>query len=184
MSNSINQAMSLAGHQRLARVIHLTLAAPLVVFLILCYLVIPLLPPTDKQITFMPFFLGFSLICAVVVDSLTFMRLRVHLHPLPKKLLRLPPSKEDVKKGWTLGVISWILANLYVALGAFEAIGTRDFSKMIPFFILGCISLIRCRPRLQMFIAPLKIDETQRDSELKESDIEFNVNTDESGDLK
>ena len=166
MSDSINQAMSLAGHQRLARVIHLTLAAPLVVFFILCYLVIPLLPPTDKHITFMPFFLGFSLICAVVVDSLTFMRLRVHLHPLPQKLLRLPPLKEDVKKGWTLGVISWLLANLYVVLGAFEAIGTRDFSKMIPFFILGCISLIRCRPRLQMFIAPLNLEKVETDSKI------------------
>ena len=157
MSDSTHQAMSLAGHQRLARVIHLTLAAPLVVFLILCYLIIPLLPPTEKNITFMPFFLGFSLLCSVVVDSLTFMRLRVHLHPLPKKLLRFPPLPKDVKRGWTLGIVSWILANLYVVLGAFEAIGTRNFSNIIPFFLLGCISLIRCRPRLQMFIAPLPL---------------------------
>lgn len=148
-------SFNLAEHQRLARVIHLTLAAPLLVFVILCYWVIPLLPPTDKQISFMPFFLGFSLICAVVVDSLTFMRIRGHLHPIPKKVLRFPPPSDEVKRGWTLGIISWLLANFYVVLGAFEAIGMREFSKIIPFFLLGCISLIRCRPRLQLFIAPL-----------------------------
>ena len=155
LQKASESSMTLAGHQRLAKVIHLTLSAPPIVFVILCYFVIPWLPPTEKRISFMPFFLGFSLLCAVVVDSLTFMRLRKHIHPIPRKMWRFAPPVEEMKRGWTLCLISWGLANLYGVLGAFEAIGMRDLSKMVPFIGLSLISLIRCRPRMSTFIAPV-----------------------------
>ena len=149
------QTMSVQGHFRLSRTLYFIAMIPPLGLAGLCAWLLPQLPAiTPKQIvSFEIPFIGFTLLSAVLCDTMFYMRLRrFKALPTLSELAEIPPSHE-VKKGWRACVVSWGLVQVYALLGVMEAFFTRQESALFPFMIFAAITMFRCRPRHGLFAA-------------------------------
>ena len=148
--------MSVEGHQRLARTLHLTACLPPLGMVGITMWLLPQLPPLPpERITSLELpFLGVCFLSAILCDTTFYLRLRrFRALPLVSERARIPPLQE-ARRGWIACGVAWCLAQLYIILGVTEVFLSRKESAMWPFAIFTAITLYRCRPRHGLFAAP------------------------------
>lgn len=149
------QAMSVKGHFRLSQTIYFTAMALPLVLAGLCAWLLPQLPEISPEqiVSYEIPFIGFTLLSAVLCDTMFYLRLRrFRALPTISELAEIPPLKE-VKSGWRACVVAWGLVQIYALLGVMEAFFTRQESALFPFMIFAAITMFRCRPRPGLFAA-------------------------------
>ena len=147
------EAMTVQGHQGLARTIYVIAMIPPVGLAILCSWLLPQLPKIQESqlLSFEIPMLGFTLLSAVLCDTMFYLRLkRFRALPTRSELSTIPPSLE-VKKGWRACLVAWGLVQVYALFGVMETFFTREESAMFPFMIFAAITMYRCRPRAGLF---------------------------------
>jgi hypothetical protein len=145
--------MSVKGHYQLARTLYFIAMLPPLGLAGLCVWILPQLPPIteDQLMSYETIFLGFTLLSAVLCDTLFYLRLRrFRALPTRSEIATTPPLSE-VKKGWRACAVAWGLVQLYAFLGVCEAFFTREASGLLPFLIFAAITMFRCRPRHGLF---------------------------------
>lgn len=151
------EPMTVQGHHRLARTLYFIAMIPPVSLAFLCSWILPQLPPIDESqlLSLETPFLGFTLLSAVLCDTMYYLRLkRFRALPSAEELSVVPPTLE-VKRGWRACLVAWALVQVYVLLGVMEAFFCREESAMFPFVIFGAITMYRCRPRAGLFAEPM-----------------------------
>lgn len=153
MSEIIQSGMSVQGHYRLAKTFHYMSLLPPVILSFLCVWVLPKLPPLppEKSVSFEIYFLGVTMLSAVLCDTLFFLRLR-RFRALPTRSEQAEhPPVIEVKRGWWACGIAWGLAQVFSVFGVIEALLTRSPNALIVFLAFTGITLYRCRPRHGLF---------------------------------
>ena len=154
MKNHPNEVrMSVQSHYQLSRTFYFMAMLPALGLAGLCAWLLPQLPPVsaDKIVSYETPFLGFTLLSAVLCDTLFYLRLR-RFRALPSRSEQaaIPPPIE-VKKGWRACLVAWTLVQVYAFLGVSEAFLTREVTALYPFMIFAAITMFRCRPRHGLF---------------------------------
>lgn len=147
------ETMSVQGHYRLAQTLYYTAMLPPIGFVALCAWLLPQLPavPPDKLYSLETPFLGFTLLSAVLCDTMFYLRLRrFRSLPTHSEKANIPPPQE-VKKGWKACVVAWGLVQVYTILAVTEAFMTREIKSCFAFMIFAAITMYRCRPRHGLF---------------------------------
>ena len=147
------EPMTVQGHHRLARTLYFIAMIPPVSLAFLCSWILPQLPPINESqlLSLETPFLGFTLLSAVLCDTMYYLRLkRFRALPSVEQLSVVPPALE-VKRGWRACLVAWGFVQVYVLLGVMEAFFSREESAMFPFVIFGAITMYRCRPRAGLF---------------------------------
>lgn len=152
-STATKESMSVKGHQGLAQTLYFTAMIPPVGMALLCSWLLPQLPALQENqyVSFETPFLGFTLLSAVLCDTMYYLRLRrFRALPTLAELATIPPMAE-VKRGWRACLVAWGLVQVYALLGVMEVFFTRVESGMYPFMIFAAITMYRCRPRAGLF---------------------------------